>query len=369
MFLHLITQGDPITLVGRLTEWEHLPPLKGNAKRWRRSRDGCAGQYQGKKSFRGWQTMKARHGIEFEDTRKPSKHGKDIADGDGQVVGGMVKRSFNDDYGKGTQNLVRHLASKFKAPKTKRKTRYYGMKGLYSTTHYIYMYLPEDGIDETVVAVEKGYSGSSKDHYYLSLGKTAEASGLHIRERACGCPPCLKMMPDKCLLLPNSNFEAGINPPGEKIQLSAARPSAEVRHTRNARNPRQEFCAGLKVGDNVVVRIADEEREINPDEEYFVCKIEEKAIILSEAGMYSAVKFKKGDWIVKICWYVFCPSKQNRTGDRFYKMGYAQFIACGSIVRAIKPKDVVLRWSGGYYRPGKQTSRKIEDFGDLLNNN
>ena len=116
-----------------------------------------------------------------------------------------------------------------------------------------------------------------------------------------------------------------------------------MRHTQNARNPCQEFCAGLKVGDNIVVRIADEEREMNPDEEYFVCKIEEKAIKLSEAGVYSAVNFKKGDWIVKICWYVFCPSKQNRTGDRFYKKGYSQFIACGSIVRAIKPKDVFLR--------------------------
>ena len=37
-------------------------------------------------------------------------HGKDIADGDGSAVSGMVRSSFQDDYGKGTQNLVRHLA-------------------------------------------------------------------------------------------------------------------------------------------------------------------------------------------------------------------------------------------------------------------
>ena len=53
----------------------------------------------------------------------------------------------------------------------------------------------------------------------------------------------------------------------------------------------------------------------------------------------------------------------------FTKKRYSPFIACGSIVRAIKPKDVILRWSGGYYRLSKDTNRKIEDYGDLLNNN
>ena len=108
---------------GKLTEYDNLEPLKENIQRWRRSRDGCAAQYQGRSQFRGWQTMKARHGFECEDKRKPSKHGKDIADGDAHAVGGMVKRSFNDDYGKGTQNLVRHLAYKYPAPKMERRTR------------------------------------------------------------------------------------------------------------------------------------------------------------------------------------------------------------------------------------------------------
>ena len=79
--------------------------------------------------------MKARHGFECEDKRKPSKHGKDIADGDAHAVGGMVKRSFNDDYGKGTQNLVRHLAYKYPAPKMERRTRYYRIE--HGNIHFI----------------------------------------------------------------------------------------------------------------------------------------------------------------------------------------------------------------------------------------
>ena len=69
-------------------------------------------------------------------------------------MNGMVKRSYNDDNGPGTQNLVRHLAAKYPCPKVERKTRYYEMKGLYSATHYIYMFIAEDGI---LLLVERGY--------------------------------------------------------------------------------------------------------------------------------------------------------------------------------------------------------------------
>ena len=91
---------------------------------------------------------------------------QDIADGDAQVAGGMVKRSFNDDYGKGTQNLVRHLAAKHPGPKTERNTRYFAMKGLYSSTGCVHMHMPEDGTNVKIVATNDGYSGSNKDHYY-----------------------------------------------------------------------------------------------------------------------------------------------------------------------------------------------------------
>ena len=63
------------------------------------------------------------------------------------------------------------------------------------------------------------------------------------------------------------------------------------------------------------MRIAEEELEMNPDEEYFVVKIEERGGKIDKDETYSAVEFKKGDWIVKIRWYVFCPSMTNRCDD------------------------------------------------------
>ena len=47
--------------------------------------------------------MQLRHGIDYEDWHKVTMHGKDIADNDGSGVSGMVKKSFNGDYGKRTQ--------------------------------------------------------------------------------------------------------------------------------------------------------------------------------------------------------------------------------------------------------------------------
>ena len=232
--------------------------------------------------------MVARHGIPCEDRRKISMHGKDIADGDGAAVSGMVKSSFSDNYGKGSQNLARHLAHKHPRPKTARHTRYYGRRGLYATTKYIYLFIPADAIDEKVVAVDEGYSGSSKDHYYRSLGATEEASRFNRRERACGCQPCLKLI-DGCLLtLANESRKAGTTPRATELALKSAQSAPAARYTRNARNPLPEFCEKLSVGQNIIVRVANNERSDNPDEEYFVGKIEGKAMTLEEGGTYSA---------------------------------------------------------------------------------
>ena len=101
-------------------------------------------------------------------------------------------------------------------------------------------------------------------------------------------------------MLPGSGLEAGIIPPGSSVRLESVNLPDKPRHTRTARNPLQEYCMGLKVGSNVVVRIAEEEREMNPVKEYFVAKIEEKSKKIDKDELYSAVEFKKGDWIVKI---------------------------------------------------------------------
>ena len=60
--------------------------------------------------------------------------------------------------------------------------------------------------------------------------------------------------------------------------------------------------------------------------------------------------------------YFFHQNKIEQVID-FTKKGYSHFIACGSIVWAIKPKGVILRWSGGYYQLSKDTNRKMTSAG------
>ena len=64
--------------------------------------------------------------------------------------------------------------------------------------------------------------------------------------------------------------------------------------------------------------MANDERLLYPDEEYFIAKIEQDALQLNEAGTYSTVAFKKNDRIVSVHWYIFAPTKTNGRGDKFY---------------------------------------------------
>ena len=156
------------------------------------------------------------------------------------------------------------------------------------------------------------------------------------RQCARGSQPCLNLVNGWCTLtLDNDTLGAGTTPRATTVKLYSARPAPAARHTRNARNPLPEFCASLSVRTNIIVRVSNEERAENLEEDYFVAKIEKRALKLDEAGVYSAVPFQKNDWIVYVSWYNFVPSKQNRNGDRFYSRGSVKWIPCNSIIRCL----------------------------------
>ena len=111
----------------------------------------------------------------------------------------------------------------------------------------------------------------------------------------------------------NLQLQTAKTPRATSVVLRSACPAMEERHTRNARNPLPDFCKGLSVGENTIVRVSNSEKEDSPDEEYFVAKIKEKAIKLEESGTYSTIP-----------------------GDRFFKKELAQWIPCGSIIRSLK---------------------------------
>ena len=88
---------------------------------------------------------------------------------------------------------------------------------------------------------------------------------------------------------------AGTTPRATTLVLHPAPPAPASCHTQNARNPLPEFCEGLSVGKTIIVRVSNEERADNLDEEYLVANIEEEATLLEEDGTYSAVPYQKND--------------------------------------------------------------------------
>ena len=70
---------------------------------------------------------------------------------------------------------------------------------------------------------------------------------------------------------------AGTTPKASTVKLYPTQPAPKACHNRNARNPLPEFCSSLNIGNNIIVRVANKEREKNPDEDYFFAKIEEGA--------------------------------------------------------------------------------------------
>ena len=96
---------------------------------------------------------------------------------------------------------------------------------MYTTTYYIYLYVPEDAIDENIGSVEEGCKGSSKDHYYRPMGVTEEASYFVRREHACGCQRYLKLQDGCTLSLDNVTLVAGTTPKASAVKLYSAQPA------------------------------------------------------------------------------------------------------------------------------------------------
>ena len=68
---------------------------------------------------------------------------------------------------------------------------------------------------------------------------------------------------------------------------------------------RMIFDSKIMSPEKVIVWVSNEEKENNPDKEYFLEKIKEKAMQLEEAGTYNVLQFKKIDWISSICTVVW----------------------------------------------------------------
>ena len=243
-------------------------------------RDGCAKQYQGKGNFRNTQTFRARTGVDMSDNRNPAQHGKCGADGASNVpVNELLKGvKRGDTLEPGTRPLVQYLASKRPRPADNNNQKHW-----WSHTKYLYCFVPEDGIKYDLVSAKKGYSGSSRDHQYFSVGSEMGDSEIICREKVCSCTPCLCGRPREC------EFRRLVgNVRSVRIQPE---PAAERRETRagvgrGGRSSLDHFAQTIRRGDVVIVRVHAKDKN-DMAETYYVAKAMTPAKQLTEKGIYS----------------------------------------------------------------------------------
>ena len=341
-------------------------PLFGDVRRIRRRRDGCAAQYQGRKAFRGWQSLKARTGCDLcEDCRNTKNHGKCTCDGLGHALKTNIYRLADDDYGPGTRNLLRQLALRFPGPRKSRQTRYAktcvsrggGNVGILSPDSYLYIFYPSDSFKTELVDAKKGYEQSSKDHYYQSKGADANDCSFLRREMVCTCYPCLLGSFNDCLLQRRFVDKA------TEMRISASTKLSEV--VIRGGTLLEDFCERLKKGDNVVVRIAREDRGKNPDENYFIARLLEKPHQLQKGGTDGTNRFNAGWYVAQIQWYNFF--KCDQRGSRFYKLGEKQKMSCGTFVRGLtRGVKLIYERNSRAYKLDQIMDAYILEYGSLI---
>ena len=344
-----------------LAEAEESMPLFPTMTGLRRRRDGCAGQYQGKSAFLGWQTMTARSGVDATDCRNPAKHGKCLADGATMVQKGNIQRSADDAYGPGTQALVRHLAGKYPSPKVNRKVAHFkGRGGLFSTTDYIYLWYPENAFDDcSVVDAAKGYAGSSKDHFYVSKGRMTNDAALLHRQDICTCLPCLKGGKGDfrdCIL-------KDIFPLPKQVRIKP-RTITEVTCTRGG-GTLESFCEGLVKGEFVVARVDPSDRRKNPEEDYFVGRLQGTPYKLTEPGIYAGNQYNKGWYVVEMQWYE--RKDEDDAGNYFFERGHSQLLNCNAFVRGLGKNKIHLQYDRRQklYKLNRSLDEHIQKYGAL----
>ena len=171
------------SLPDNLQEATTACPLYPSLTRLVDKRDRCTNQFQGANAFFSNQEFESRTKIKLVDLSQTSCHGKSYADGASNTCTGHLRQAAKDNepVAPGTRGLVLFLSSKMTKPATMKNDAWM------SFDEYLLAYYPTEAFKPEMYKAEKGYEGSSGDHFYTN-------SGLHrlgARHLRCMCTPCI----------------------------------------------------------------------------------------------------------------------------------------------------------------------------------
>ena len=299
----------PIT--AQLIEATTAQPLHPGLMRLIDKRDRCTGQFQGKDAFFSNQEFQSRTGTSVVDLSQTSCHGKSYADGASNTTTGHLRQAARENapVAPGTRGLVLFLASKMGKP-AHAKTDHW-----MSFDEYLVAYYPEDGFDESKYKSEKGYDGSSMDHFYTN-------DGLHriaVRHLRCMCTNCInndRLFSESCELSDWCGKVRHYNLRGAKTTplTPNARPRREIMSC-------EEFAKTLGTHGSPCERVVAcwvHDDDINPlDEPFYLARTVSKARRIDKDCLVGGNEYKCGHLVVNIKWYLY---SGNSRGDRLYRL-------------------------------------------------
>ena len=312
----------------------------------------CAAQYQGKNAFYSNQEFESRTKTKVVDLSQCSCHGKGVADGLSNTTTGHLRRAAKDNepVGVGTRGLVLFLASKMRAPANAKTDRWM------SFDEYLLAFYPDDGFDESLYEAQKGYEGSSSDHFYTN-------SGLHrlaVRHLRCMCSPCItdpRLFSESCQL---SDWCGKVRHHNIRPATSSSAPNARP---RMALMSLEQFARTLNTRgrpcERVVVCLVHEDDDNPLDEPFYLARVVSAARTLDSDCLVGGNSYKAGHIVVNIKWYTYI---DNSRGDRIYRLqpGCSRGVVYSveSIVRSIhgiKFKS----YDNGKYILGRETVKRL----------
>ena len=227
-----------------------------------------------------------------------------------------------------------------------------------SMDEYLIAFYPEDAFNEAPYTAQKGYEGSSKDHFYTN-------SGLHrlgVRHLRCMCTACVtnsRLYSESCDLTEWCGSMRHYNLKAGTVDRVRVRPRREIWTL-------EEFAATLSTQgtpcERVVACMVHEDDGNELEELFYLARVVGKARCIDTDCLVAGNEYHTGDLVVNMRWYCYLESSR---GDRIYRLQPGSSVGVVYSVKSIVKNITGIQfksYSRGKYTLGRESVTRLINY-------